>query len=39
MSLDIVAFDPKEVKARKDKFKAKYGISYDKFDDEMIKPP
>ena len=38
MSLDIVAFDPKEVKARKDKFKAKYGISYDKFDDEMIKP-
>lgn len=38
MSLDIIAYDPKETKARKNKFKAKYGISYDKFDDEMIKP-
>lgn len=38
MSLDIVAFDPKEVKARKDKFKAKYGISCDKFNDEMFEP-
>ena len=31
MSLDIIAYDPKETKARKNKFKAKYGISYDKF--------
>lgn len=38
MSLDIIAYDPKETKARKNKFKAKYSISYDKFDDEMIKP-
>ena len=38
MSLDIIAYDPKETKARKNKFKAKYGISYDKFDDEMVKP-
>lgn len=38
MSLDIIAYDPKETKARKNKFKAKYGISYDKFGDEMIKP-
>ena len=38
MSLDIIAYDPKETKARKNKFKAKYGISYDKFDDEMLEP-
>lgn len=38
MSLDIIAYDPKETKSRKDKFKAKYGISYDKFNDEMLEP-
>lgn len=37
MSLDIIAYDPKETKARKNKFKAKYSISYDKFDDEKDK--
>ena len=34
MSLDIIAYDPKETKARKNKFKAKYGISCDKFNEE-----
>ena len=38
MSLDIIAYDPKETKSRKDKFKAKYGISCDKFNDEMFEP-
>lgn len=38
MSLDIVAYDPKEVKARKNKFKDKYGLTYDEFDDEMFRP-
>lgn len=38
MSLCIVAYDPEKTKLEKEKFKAKYGISYDKFCDEMRRP-
>lgn len=36
MSLDIIAYDPKKLKERKDKFEEKYGLSYEKFNDWML---
>lgn len=38
MSLDIIAYDPKKLKERKDKFEEKYGLSYEKFNDWMLTP-
>lgn len=38
MSLAIIAYAPEEAKKRKDKFKEKYGLSYEKFNDWMLTP-
>lgn len=38
MSLNIIAYDPKKLKERKDKFKEKYGVSYEKFEYWMLVP-
>lgn len=36
MSLDIIAYDPKKLKERKNKFKEKYGLSCEKFNNWML---
>lgn len=41
MSLDIIAYDPKKLKERKDKFREKYSLSWEKLevlDDFMVIP-
>lgn len=38
MCLDIIAYDPKKLKERKNKFKEKYGLSYEKFNYWMLFP-
>ena len=41
MSLDIIAYDPKKLKERKDKFREKYSLSWENLevlDDFMVIP-
>lgn len=38
MSLDIIAFDPLETENRKNKFEEKYGIPFEKFENDMFIP-